>query len=234
MRTRDGAARGLAFALALSCASNPTPADRRVSQEEAISSGKGAYALVRYHDDGSEAGELIATNDGRILLLTDLGHLIEIDRRRVSELTLGVHDNNADAIALWGVLGTLSTISHGFLLIFSFPVWLTTSIGATSYESHHGLFHCPADTPETTRNPVSIRKPISMSACLSAAGVYARFPQGLPPGVGREQLLGRAPVIPPAPRVLAPDGGAPEAPVPYDQPTAAQPAGAQPADARPD
>jgi hypothetical protein len=219
MRTLEarGGARLLALVVACSCASNPTPSDRRLSQEEAISSGKGAYALVRTHDGASQAGELIAASSDHMLLLTDLGHLVEIDGTRVAKLTLGVHDNNEDAFVLWGVLGSLSTISHGFFLIYSFPIWLVSSIGATAQESHRGLFRCPADTPDPTHTPMS------MPACLWNASAYARFPQGLPPGVGREQLLGRAPVVVPTPPAVTPipapsDAGAPEGPLPYDQP----------------
>ena len=147
MRTRERAVALLFGALATSCASNPTPAERRVSQEEAISSGKGAYAFVLYADKSSDGGELIAAPPGQLLLLTEGGNLVAVDWRRISELTLGVHDNNADALGLWGVLGSLSTLSHGVFLVFTLPVWLGASIGSTAQESHRGIFRCPADTP---------------------------------------------------------------------------------------
>jgi len=235
MRTSDGAAPLLALALACSCATNPTPDDRIVSQEEAISSGKGAYAFVRCDGAAAVAGELIASGNGRLSVLTDHGGLVHVDYARVADLTLGVHDNNFDGIAAWTVLGSLSTISHGFFLIFSLPVWLASGIGAAANESHRGLFVCPANT--RSNPPVS-----SMTSCLIDGAAYARFPQGLPPGVGAAQLLGRAPVAPAeASRVPAPpastidgggaqsaappvDGGAPRAAppappvVPYDRP----------------
>jgi hypothetical protein len=228
MRASEGAAILLALALACSCATNPTPDDRIVSQEEAISSGKGAYAFVRCDGAAAVAGELVASGNGRLSVLTDHGGLVDVNYARVADLTLGVHDNNFDGIAAWTVLGSLSTISHGFFLIFSLPVWLASGIGASANESHRGLFVCPANTHS---NP-----PISMTSCLIDAAAYARFPQGLPPGVGAAQLLGRAPVAPTeAPRAplatidgggAAPpvDGGAPRAAapappaVPYDRP----------------
>jgi hypothetical protein len=207
MRTNEGAAPLLALALACSCATNPTPDDRRVSQEEAISSGKGAYAFVRSDGAAAVAGELIASGSGRLSVLTDHGGLVDVDFARVADLTLGVHDNDFGGIAAWTVLGSLSTISHGFFLIFSLPVWLASGIGAAANESHRGLFVCPANTRSVP--------PISMTSCLIDAAAYARFPQGLPPGVGAAQLLGRAPVAPArtteAPHAPAPmvDGGAP-------------------------
>ena len=212
MPTRERAA-GLLLLTLGSCASNPTPSDRRVTQEEAISSGKGAYAFVRYVKRGSVDGELIATANARVTLLTDLGHLVDVPYGEIRELTLGVHDNNFAGMVLWGVTGSLSTISHGAFLVFTLPVWLITSISAGSAESYRGLFICS----ESSRGERGM-----LEGCLRVAASYARFPQGLPPGVGSEQLLGRAPVIPPevagpAPQP-APDGGAPEAPQPYEPP----------------
>ena len=136
----------LALALACSCATNPTPDDRRVSQEEAISSGKGAYAFVRYDGGASVAGELIASAYGHLYVLTDHGGLVDVAYPRVADLTLGVHDNDFGGIVAWTLLGSLSTISHGFFLLFSLPVWLASGIGAAANESHRGLFVCPAST----------------------------------------------------------------------------------------
>jgi hypothetical protein len=215
MPTRERAVGLLLLTLAGSCASNPTPTDRRVTQEEAISSGKGAYAFVRYVGRGSVDGELIASRNERVTLLTELGHLVDVPFGEIRELTLGVHDNNLGAMVLWGVTGSVSTISHGAFLIFTLPVWLITSISAGSAESYRGLFFCS----ESSRGERA-----SLEGCLRVAGAYARFPQGLPPSVGAEQLLGRAPVLAPAPPAVAPppapDGGAPEAPQPYEPPPA--------------
>jgi hypothetical protein len=212
MPTRERAAGLVLLALAGSCASNPTPSDRIVTQEEAVSSGKGAYAFVRSEGRTWVDGELIATTNERVTLLTNLGHLVDVPYGKVRELKLGVHDNDFGAMALWGVLGSVSTISHGAFLVFTLPIWLITSISAGSAESYRGLFICADDAR------------VSLEGCLRVAGAYARFPQGLPAGVGGEQLLGRAPVIPPvaAPAIAplpAPDGGAPEAPQPYEPPS---------------
>ena len=224
MRTRDRASRIFAAvvasscALAGSCASNPTPVELRVTQEVAISSGKGAYAFVDRARGDAVGGELISSDSGRLLVLTEEGHLVEVPYVEVRELTLGVHDNHFGSFVGWGLLGSVSTISHGFFLVFTLPLWLATSIGAASSESYRGLYLCHEVSEPAER--------AKLEACLWEAAAYARFPQGLPPGVGAAQLLGRAPVIvrvtSPAPSDAAAqresgatDGGLP---APYDQP----------------
>jgi hypothetical protein len=228
MRTRSARSRavGALLALSLCCATNPTPNDRLLTKEEAIASGQGAYALVQYDDRGTLTGELIASKEGYLLVLSDEGHLVNVAWSRVFELTLGVHDNSLGALATWGTLGAVSTISHGFFLVFSLPVWIVTTVAASSSESHSGLFICSPSSNAPTD--------AAMTRCLADAGTWSRFPQGLPAGVGADELLGR-PKKRPAPRLappaagtlgpdggtLAPDGGASDGVtlVPYDQPS---------------
>jgi hypothetical protein len=188
--------------LAGSCATNPTPPDRRRTPEAAVTSGYGGYVFVELERGGAITGELIAATGDKLTILTDKNKLGTVDFSQVRELTVGVHDNHPDATAIWAALGTLSTLSHGFFLIFTAPVWIISGISATSSESHRGLFICEPH-----------REPRASSACLADARVYSRFPQGLPPGVGEAQLLGRAPVrvaAPPPPAAAPPgDAGAP-------------------------
>jgi hypothetical protein len=54
------------------------------------------------------------------------------------------------------VFGTLSTLTHGFILIFSAPIWALSGAGATVFAKAPSLNGCRAMAP------------------------YARFPQGLP------------------------------------------------------
>jgi hypothetical protein len=223
MRTRERRARLLALVLAASCASNPTPYKWRVSPEVAISSGKGAYALITRKDKLTVDGELIATTNATVAVLTPMGHLVAIPYDQVHELELGVHDTNEGWFAAWGVLGSFSTLTHGYFLVYTLPAWIVTSVAATWAETHRGLFTCepsnarprsrPVDAdPEAPADSATLGE-LMFKSCLADAGAYARFPQGLPTGVGSAQLLGKAPVAPPAPRpVTTPDAGvAPDA-----------------------
>jgi hypothetical protein len=216
MRTRKRAAAALlavpALVCSYGCATNPIPPQHPVSQEEAISSGKGAYARVEMGTRQLFMGELIAAADRRLWILTDQGTLRIVPFQDVREVTLGVHDNHADVYALWTVLGSLSTISHGAFLVFTLPLWLVSGISSASLESHRGLFECPSDTPSPP--------PISMETCLTSTAAFARFPPGLPPGVGVDQLMGRAPAVSPKPAPSPAPPAPPSAPIPPPPPVA--------------
>ena len=193
MRGRRNNAMGLLVGAALAsltpclggaCATNPIPGSRRISPEESITSGKGAYVLLELTTHTFVSGELIAAADGWMSILTDDGRLLLFEFPRVARATLGVHDNNEGSYVLWTVAGSLSTISHGAWLIFSLPVWLLSGIPSTVAESHRGIFECPDNTGSKER--------LSLPRCLAYAGTYARFPQGLPAGVDAARLLGRS------------------------------------------
>jgi hypothetical protein len=202
--------RALAIALVAAvggCATNPLPDDRPVSQERAITSGRGAYALAFMSQGGALTGELIAFGDRGVLILGEDHTLRTLELGSLHELRLGVHDNMKGGFIAWMALGALSTASHGLWLIFSAPSWLVAGSLATSNESQRGVFDCPPH--EGTTHPDA--------ACLELAARFARFPQGLPPGVDEAKLLGRAPVIaPPAPPAAPspPTPGTPAAPTP--------------------
>jgi hypothetical protein len=174
--------------LATGCATNPLPSDRHVSQEAAITSGRGAYTLAFLSAGGQLTGELISADRGHVLLLGDDHELRALKYDELNELRLGVHDNNKGGYIAWMVLGTLSTASHGFWLVFSAPTWLIAGGVSVAAESQRGVFDCRPR--EDTKHPEA--------SCLELAGNFSRFPQGLPPGVGKAQLLGRAPVPAPA------------------------------------
>jgi len=72
----------------------------------------------------------------------------------------------------WMFFGTLSTVSHGWLLIVSLPVWLiagSISAGAVYIADDRGDLLYPEDP-------------------WSELGKFARFPQGLPHGLDRSRL----------------------------------------------
>jgi hypothetical protein len=74
------------------------------------------------------------------------------------------YSSEAGPIAGFAALGVVSTISNGYLLGITAPLWIITGIVASSSESRAPLRGVP---------------PL-VWADLAA---YARFPQGLPPGI---------------------------------------------------
>lgn len=82
----------------------------------------------------------------------------------------------AGKMAVWMFTGMLSTITLGFWLLYTIPVWAITGGIATG---------------STSREPV-----VSYPGYpLSSFRLYARFPQGLPPGID-PLALKRKPFLP--------------------------------------
>lgn len=92
----------------------------------------------------------------------------EIARARLFRYT-------ADSFNGWGVLGSLSTITHLILAPLTLPLWILTSAGTESAETRHVIMDYPGDR-------------------LDDFAMWARFPQGMPPGIDPRAL------VPPAPR----------------------------------
>ncbi len=68
------------------------------------------------------------------------------------------------AVAGWTALGVVSTISNGLLLIFTAPAWIITGTVAGSSESY---------APQGNVPPLR----------WAELARFARFPQGMPPGL---------------------------------------------------
>jgi hypothetical protein len=172
-RGAAGAALSL-IVLVGACAMTPIPSDKRVSREQAVTSGKGAYALLTFSDRATIAGELIAATHNSVWILTSEQSVLAVyPVSALESVALGVHDNNARMFGLWTTLGAVSTISHGVLLVFTLPIWLTAGISTTSLESRRGIMEYSP-------------------AAFETMNMYARFPQGLPPGIREADLLGAA------------------------------------------
>jgi hypothetical protein len=165
------AALAAALLAAPSCAGHHVPNERRPSQDEAVTSGRGAYSYLELAGKRHQTGELIAADNDRFWILTDEPRLVTVPVASVEHAWFGVYRTNEGALGVWTTLGSLSTISHGAFLIISFPVWLLVGLPSTVAEGNRGVVAYPATK-------------------LSVVRRYARFPQGLPPGVGFAQLLG--------------------------------------------
>ena len=103
-------------------------------------------------------GELIAVDQTAFHVLGKSGFQ-SVPRASVKKITLVGYGNRARTLALWSVLGGVSTLSHGFYLLFTAPTWTIGGIVASQKEKHAGVWH---------DEDVAFR--------------FARFPQGLPPG----------------------------------------------------
>jgi hypothetical protein len=127
---------------------------------------EGSWAIITTTAGDRPAGELIAAHaDTLFLLVGDSLSATPVATVRTVELSR--YRSNAGQLVLWTLLGTLSTVSHGFYLLLTAPVWLIT-----------GAVTAIGDTQSATletRNP-------------GLLAPWARFPAGLPPSIDRTQL----------------------------------------------
>ncbi len=154
------------------CASATPPAYRR-SIEVAKWHPNGAYAWLDVNGS-TYAGELIAA-EPEAFVLEDNGHVLLLPVPCVRRVGLSWFEPDRGAIVAWGVLGTLSSLSHGAYFIITAPVWLLSTGIAAGAQGRAGLLD--ERMTGATEQRQRVRK-------------WARFPQGLPAGYLPANLAG--------------------------------------------
>lgn len=154
----------LMFFLLAGCVSTPGPKGWLPTPKEALSDAFGAWLIVKHGTSGDtriSEGEFIAVQKFRVLILPQNGEDVEsIPINTIIEITLAAYREYSYA-GLWTLLGSLSTLSHGYFLAFSLPIWLIGGLMVASAESSSGIEkHYVFDWQY-------LRK-------------FARFPQGVP------------------------------------------------------
>ncbi|MBD3180347.1 MAG: hypothetical protein GF417_12655 [Candidatus Latescibacteria bacterium] len=92
-----------------------------------------------------------------------------VSKADVISARLARYDSNAGDLGGYAFLGTVSTISNGFVLIFTAPVWIVGGLTAMGFQHNMPLITC--------------------EICdFSKLSPYARFPAGLPDGINRSQI----------------------------------------------
>ncbi len=180
---------------AFGCASAPTsPPDWLPDPADVGKSELGGWVEVECSTPRGRTvvdGELLAIDNGRVYVLRGDGiRTVPIDSVRSARLTW--YDSHGGSVAGLAALGALSTLGNGALLIFTAPMWM---IGGTV--AAHSQYHAPlVEEWERMR-------------------LYARFPQGLPPGFVPSAPVVAQPITKP---VVEPETPSP-APLPSRQPT---------------
>ena len=116
-------------------------------------------------------GEFVGVNENTVFVF-DHKILTRVPMDRVSYASLKLHDDDRSSFAAWTFFGTLSTITNGWFLVFSLPLWLFAGTAITSYESYSGSF---------------IEK-LPKDAWWGTVTRYSRFPQGIPKEVDLSTL----------------------------------------------
>lgn len=158
MRGRKLIALVVAVIMLGACVQNPDP--REISIEMMQREGHGGWIVIE-HRDGILQGELLAIDDATVYV-NDVtrNQTLSVPIRAILKAELFRYESDA-GFGAWGVLGSLSTISHGFFLIFTFPIWVLTSSIAATAESRHVRDQYPEGD-------------------ISEFSKWARYPQGMP------------------------------------------------------
>lgn len=213
-------AASLSAAVALSsvaCRSYPDP--RKLEPADMQTKSLGSWIAVQLKDRTRLQGELIAVDTANLYLLLHHGEqrsLRAISLRALDEASLYRYGSSASTLGLWSLGGVLSTASHGVLLILTAPLWALVGGSLTVHESNHIMRYYPKHS-------------------LKELSKWARFPQGMPPGLSEQALLVPVPLpAPPPPSdppMVEPARSAPAiTPPPTTAPTPAAP---QPAPFKP-
>ena len=152
---------------AVACAGNPAPAGFLPSPAQAARDVYGGWIEVTVsagRRDSTIAGELIAARADTVWILPDSGPAVAVPTSTVKKGRVARYNSQAGAVAGFAALGVVSTISNGFLLGITAPLWIITGIVASSNESRAPLRGVP---------------PLAWTDLAA----YARFPQGLPAGI---------------------------------------------------
>ena len=206
----------LAIAVAACGVTNPDP--RKPSLERVQRTAYGGWIVVVQRNNAVHAGELIAVDRVWMHVLAPNGGMSIIPTGSIARARLFTYESEG-GLGVWGAIGGLSTISHGFILILSFPIWLISLGVVTRAEANHILIEYP------DRGWGSFVR-------------WARFPQGMPRGIDHRGLLSPRPLAPPsvphAPPAPAPPAPArPAPPAPTPAPPAPPPTPAPPVSAPP-
>jgi len=174
------------------CASNPDPRGRTI--EAVQRDGHGGWISIATSSAPTIDGELISVElDGlRVLAVTPQPGVVFVSKARFRSARLWAWETEHGKLLGWGSAGALSTASHGFFLIFTFPIWLLTMTVTASIESRASQLEYPDDGWETF-------------------SIWARFPQGLPSGLRDLDLMHQDRSPPPIPAPAGEAGAGPGA-----------------------
>jgi hypothetical protein len=150
------------------CVRNPAPHDWLPRPQSAATDVHGAWAVLSLGPAEEIRGELLAVGPDTVYVLRLDGAVMRVPTTRVTRARIGWYESEWRRTATWGVLGTLSTASHGFILVASAPIWIIAGTASTAADS---------------------RAPILDPSRSSWADMarYARYPAG-PPGGLPQQL----------------------------------------------
>jgi len=164
-RRRSAALLGLLF-VGTACFRTTAPRGWLSTADAAQREAYGGWIRVETAHGAFAEGELIAVTPETLFVLS-LDSLASVPISAVTLATLTAYDAQHGVLRTWTLLGSLATVSHGVLLILTLPVWITTGALSTASAS---------------------KAPRIQSLDPAALRPFARFPQGIPPGLDRHAI----------------------------------------------
>ncbi len=108
-------------------------------------------------------GELLGLDaEGRMYIEVPNGAVIAIGAKG-PRVHIDLRPSHSTEYGVWGVLGTLSTASHGYFLVISAPIWILVSIPVAVSAADKTTLEAPAESVPLEQ--------------------FARWPQGVPASV---------------------------------------------------
>ena len=151
----------------LGCATTHAPRGWLENPNDLKTDSHGGWLNLETKTKTKLAGELIAISADSIFIVNELFHAIAQSDIRSARLV--VYKSYAEGMGGLGFLGTLSTISHGIVLVFTAPLWIIGGSSAAAIRSFEPIIDYPKKE-------------------LSRFAPFARYPQGLPSGINRNQI----------------------------------------------
>ncbi|HYF03853.1 MAG TPA: hypothetical protein VEC36_10785, partial [Patescibacteria group bacterium] len=163
--------------LMIGCASVSAPSGWLESPQRAVKTGFGGWADVLSRNDTTYRGELIAVTYDSIYILQNErrskkdgtvtpSRLRIFVKSEVREVMVTMYDAEEGYYMGATTAGILSTLTHGFYSIVTANLWAFGGSVATILRSYEPVFEYPGERWEEMAQ-------------------YARFPQGIPEGIGQ-------------------------------------------------
>ena len=167
----------LATLVTAACARTSVPEGWLPEPAEAMSSAHGGWMELHYRA-GEErrfaTGELIAVDADSVWILGDSG-AVTIATAHADSGRAWAYQPRSREIGLWTLGGTVSTISNGFFLVLTAPMWIIGGTIAGGKEIRAAQRRAP-------------------ELAWAELAPYARFPQGVPAGVPLASLRKKDPI----------------------------------------
>jgi hypothetical protein len=161
----------LAVSMGLGCAGHSAPAGFLPRTAEAGAHTLGGWVDVSVRGGGRltrAAGELIAITADTLWVLESTGVTV-VPMRNVMGGQLVGYDSDSGMVGVTSVVGVLSTAANGVFLMLTAPMWMIGGSFAAVSQSKVAIDKLPG-------------------VDINQAAAFARFPQGIPPGLNLQYL----------------------------------------------